>query len=537
MAARGGKPMSRAEVLDLVVHQAGGVQTDPLATMRALDEPGTIYYLLQLASGDAIALQDAATHRPGGVDGIGAAAVGFIERHCLGQDQDPWTTLGLAHGSSAAEVTRQYRQMIRVFHPDRGNVPADAAQSYSARINTAYAALTEVPEPRPEQAGAVTRPDYRRQSARGDLPVVRPRTLVAAGLGLLLVLSLGFLVEINLDRSPELVAAEDAAGLERDLQSAGQDVARREQLTRQAQARQDKLARQEQDRRDQLARHEQAKQEKLARQEQDRRDQLARLEQAKQEKLTRLEQAKQEKLARLEQAKQEKLARLEQAKQEKLARQEQAKQEKLARQEQVKQEKLARQDVLRRRDPPTAPAQASQAPEPVRAQVPTPAARTPDPVPQVAAAPAQPSPPAPAPNASAHLAEVKTQPAPPAALTQAQLRGVVMQFLDSYNQGSLERLMALVGDDLRTTDSGTRDDLRATYGMLFAQTDRREMVLKDLRWDIIGAKATGSMVYSARVVNHGSQTPTNLDGSLRLEVVLVNQRPQIVGLFAKGGHE
>ena len=345
MAARGGKPMSRAEVLDLVVQQAGGVQTDPLATMRALDEPGTIYYLLQLASGDAIALQDAATHRPGGVDGIGAAAVGFIERHCLGQDQDPWTTLGLAHGSSAAEVTRQYRQMIRVFHPDRGNVPADAAQSYSARINTAYAVLTGVPEPRPEQAGAVTRPDYRRQSARGDLPVVSPRTLVAAGLGLLLVLSLGFLVEINLDRSPELVAAEDAAGPERDLQSAGQDVARREQLTRQAKARQDKLARQEQDKRDQLARQEQAKQEKLA-------------------------------------------------------RQEQAKQEKLARQEQVKQEKLARQDLLRRRDLPTDPVQAVQAPEPVRAQVPTPppAALTPEPVAQVTAEPAQTSPPAPAPT-------------------------------------------------------------------------------------------------------------------------------------------
>jgi hypothetical protein len=461
MAARGGKPMSRAELLDLVAQEAAGSAADPIASMRALEEPGTIYYLLQLASGDASALQDAATLRPGGVDGIGAAAKGFIERHCLGQDQDPWTTLGLAHGSPAAEVTRHYRQMIRVFHPDRGNVPADAAEAYSTRINTAYAALTEAREPRQTHAGHVGT-HYLRQFARGGMPVVRPRTLVAAGLGLLLVVSIGFLVEINLDRSPELVSAEDAAWLERDLQTGGQDVARRDQINRQEQANQEKLVRQEQDRRDQLAR-----------------------------------------------------------------------------QEQAKQEKLARQDVMRRRDLPTAPAQPAQPPEPVRAQVPSPppAARTPEPVVQVAAAPAQPRPLAPAPNASAHVADARPQPAPPAALTQAQLRGVVMQFLDSYNQGSLERLMALVGDDLRTSDSGTRDDLRATYGMLFAQTDSREMVLKDLRWDISGAKATGSMVYSARVVNHGSQTPTNLDGSLRLEVVLVNQRPQIVGLFTNGGQE
>jgi hypothetical protein len=114
---------------------------------------------------------------------------------------------------------------------------------------------------------------------------------------------------------------------------------------------------------------------------------------------------------------------------------------------------------------------------------------------------------------------------------------VVLQFLDSYNQGNLERMMALMGDDLKMTGAGKKDDLRVTYGMIFAQTDRREMILRDLRWDIMGTKASGSMSYSTRILNRGSSSLTSLDGTLRLEVALFNQRPLIVGLFSMEGRE
>ena len=455
---------SRAALLALVIGHRDGAPPDPISQMRAIEHPGNFLFLLQLASREPSAVGEMAALVNETAESLGPAVVSYIGLVCLQQEHDPWLTLGLHQGAQATEVNRHYRLMIRLFHPDRGNVPADLAQAYSASINSAHARLSvEALNPATYQLDPP--PMFQARQLQPEVPRFTSRTLITVAVALLVVLLVGLYVEVNLDRNPVLVSVDDSA-----------EIASQEEIPQLSQEKQS-LVKQEQLRQGPRSAGQ------------------FRREKVRQVPATKALLAKQKAQAKLDSAEVELASPERQSREGEFVMQEHLRQDQLnlglERQEQLRQE----------------PAQ------PVKAQEPA------------------------APLSSSPTSVAPAQQVAPSGLTQVQLRGVVLQFLDSYNQGNLERMMALMGDDLKMTGAGKKDDLRVTYGMIFAQTDRREMILRDLRWDIMGTKASGIMSYSTRILNRGSSSLTSLDGTLRLEVALFNQRPLIVGLFSMEGRE
>ncbi|WP_047549735.1 J domain-containing protein [Methylotenera sp. G11] len=102
-----------------------------------------ILLLLRLANGDAELMAWATSSTSAAAEELRVSCVAFIERICFGKDADPFSVLGLNPWANTDAVKEHYRLLIRIFHPDRGQVDGKVAEAYSARINQAYALLKQ----------------------------------------------------------------------------------------------------------------------------------------------------------------------------------------------------------------------------------------------------------------------------------------------------------------------------------------------------------------------------------------------------------
>jgi curved DNA-binding protein CbpA len=118
----------------------------------------------------------------------------------------------------------------------------------------------------------------------------------------------------------------------------------------------------------------------------------------------------------------------------------------------------------------------------------------------------------------------------PKSISQKDLKLMIMKLMDTYNQGSLDGMMSLMADNIKVNGSAGKDDLRLSYGMLFAKSKYRDMVLKDVRWELNGTKATGTMGYVAQIKKHGDSSFEVHQGMFNLDVAMLNERLLIVGL-------
>ncbi|HEY9210541.1 MAG TPA: DnaJ domain-containing protein [Methylotenera sp.] len=100
-----------------------------------------ILLLLRLANGDAELMAWATGVTGASAEELRVSCVAFVERICFGGDTNPFGVLGLNPWANADAVKEHYRLLIRIFHPDRGQVGNATAEAYSARINQAYASL------------------------------------------------------------------------------------------------------------------------------------------------------------------------------------------------------------------------------------------------------------------------------------------------------------------------------------------------------------------------------------------------------------
>jgi curved DNA-binding protein CbpA len=100
-----------------------------------------ILLLLRLANGDAELMAWATGVTGASAKELRVSCVAFVERICFGGDTNPFGVLGLNPWANADAVKEHYRLLIRIFHPDRGQVGNTTAEAYSARINQAYASL------------------------------------------------------------------------------------------------------------------------------------------------------------------------------------------------------------------------------------------------------------------------------------------------------------------------------------------------------------------------------------------------------------
>lgn len=119
---------------------------------------------------------------------------------------------------------------------------------------------------------------------------------------------------------------------------------------------------------------------------------------------------------------------------------------------------------------------------------------------------------------------------PPITISQRDLKLMIVELMDAYNQGSLDVLMSLMADNITVNGSAGKNDLRLSYGMLFAKSKQRDMLLRDVRWQLNGNKASGTMGYIAHIKNHGDSSFEVHQGVFNLDVTMLNNRLQIVGL-------
>lgn len=118
----------------------------------------------------------------------------------------------------------------------------------------------------------------------------------------------------------------------------------------------------------------------------------------------------------------------------------------------------------------------------------------------------------------------------PTTISQKDLKLMIIKLMDAYNQGSLEVLMTLMADNITVNGSAGKEDLRLTYGMLFAKSKQRDMVLRDVRWQINGNTASGTMGYIAQIKKNGDSSFEVHQGMFNLDVALLNERLKIIDL-------
>lgn len=100
-----------------------------------------ILLLLRIANGDSELMAWASNVTGADAQELRKSCVAFVERICFSGDTNPFNVLGLNPWANADAVKEHYRLLIRIFHPDRGQVSNKVAEVYSARINQAYASL------------------------------------------------------------------------------------------------------------------------------------------------------------------------------------------------------------------------------------------------------------------------------------------------------------------------------------------------------------------------------------------------------------
>lgn len=124
-----------------LAHQQGLAQLPPLpVSTRSQAMP----FLIMILDRQQDALHRACKQLDTGAEDVWQAAVSYFKYVYFRDAHDPHRVLGLDPWSTPAEVKQRYRQLIRLFHPDRGLLsPADQEQDYAALINTAYKALSQ----------------------------------------------------------------------------------------------------------------------------------------------------------------------------------------------------------------------------------------------------------------------------------------------------------------------------------------------------------------------------------------------------------
>lgn len=114
------------------------------------------------------------------------AAYFFLRQLFFSADCDHYRLLGLPRNASTDEIRNRYRQLIRLFHPDRNPDGDDWDRLYAPRLNNAYDTLKSAARRReydaslaPQRSGEArnrvkqppSRPSRRRQPPRVDVPV------------------------------------------------------------------------------------------------------------------------------------------------------------------------------------------------------------------------------------------------------------------------------------------------------------------------------------------------------------------------------
>lgn len=480
---------ARTEVLNVALRMWRDPQADPLAVLHIGDYANDMRLLLHVASNDTDYLAEAMRLTGASAQDLIAAAVHYIEHRCLQVSASPYRILGVQADASADTVRKHYRMLIKLFHPDRALVPQARAEACSAAINQAYAQLRNGHEAKLSEPASAMQ-FSRQESATPSMPVrsepvrsgqfqseSKSARVASAGQDTLpffrrVPIQVFFwgasVIALLLFLSLNFRAAPMELTAIAPSVPAVQAVEPSPEL--EAPAENNLLA------------------------------------EAPQEAVVAAPAVMPEPLPVSEDVRVSMPA--------------------------VSLPPAAAKTTVPIKPSP-APLNQTSAPASDTSQSLTQSAGTPAATPVIPAingniAPSQPKPET---VAAVSAAEVGAALNPSADISELHLRDLIIQFVDSYNQGDIERFSGLMQPQLRGTEGHSQADVRESYGKLFAKSEQREIVLKDLHWDIHGPTAVGLMDYKISIRGNGSRSTSTALGTLKLEVRLVNHTARISGMI------
>lgn len=102
-------------------------------------------------------------------------------------------------------------------------------------------------------------------------------------------------------------------------------------------------------------------------------------------------------------------------------------------------------------------------------------------------------------------------------ITDAELEGLLKQFIQSYNTGDIDNLTAVFSDDARTNDQSSLGGIRKDHVDLFANTASRRMTIRDMKWQKIADGAAGSGKFEVVVKANGSDVFNTYTGTIKIQ--------------------
>lgn len=112
-----------------------------------------------------------------------------------------------------------------------------------------------------------------------------------------------------------------------------------------------------------------------------------------------------------------------------------------------------------------------------------------------------------------------------------ELDRLVANFIGSYNEGDLAEFMNLMDEDLRTDEPGGKAALRQAYMQIFRESRMRELELLELSWQRNGDTMVGSSAYVSQLTSRRDGATRTTRGHLRLEVSRQAAGPRISGFY------
>jgi hypothetical protein len=139
--------------------------------------------------------------------------------------------------------------------------------------------------------------------------------------------------------------------------------------------------------------------------------------------------------------------------------------------------------------------------------------------------------PPPAANNSQHLVQ-----SPPIMPRQVQpsheaFEALMQRFVTNYNEGNLDSLMSLFDDAVKTDEEGGKPGLRATYTRFFNQSDARELQIKHITMQNQGDRLLAMSDYQVTVLSAGNTAPKHYRGRLRTEMANSEGEARLIAFY------
>ena len=463
-------------------------------------------FLLRLISGDETALALAYNTLTNSEMDLKAVAIAFVKQACLAHSEDPYRVLGLTPWCAVDEVRERYRQLIRIFHPDRGLLFGDQHEpDYAAILNVAYQAILQG-GPAPQAQGV----DFDLRGGKSPLEVSSRLGRASGGIqhpSILSSIGLYKLTPLKIWSGLILGAMVVLTFIYLDRQEAEVPLAIGELASNEAQS--------------SLRSSPPSLSEDLG--------QLS-PEVAESPNLTASEAAANISLVSPAEGRPEVAPP--------------AKPPQTLKNLDVQHDKADRHKNSQLRTPAPPPQRMAtnsslppqqQMRAPVIQELPEPRAMASAPVEadvsKVDRVPTPASTSTPPPHAGVRVVHlIKALPSE-AAPSDDELNRMVSDFVARYNQGDLEGFMSLMDDQLQTDEPGGKGGLRQAYARLFSQSSLRAMQLDKLNWQKSGDLAYASTEYQVRVLRAGASQANTYHGVLKIEVAKLEDHPRIRAFY------